>query len=311
MLTFLEIISGPQKGESIQLEDGLSIGRKRGDVVLKDPKLSSQHAHIERRLTGQLVLIDDESVNGIIHENQKVRQLTMDAGVEFKLGSNVFRVIQKSEDATQLAKPKEPSPVTISQPIEQDLTRLPDHFAKLMSPALPSDSVFSEPPTASALVAKAPEPLNFLLPAPASAPEAAQIIHTKAKKTDFKKDNLWKETLERELPSLLASNPAPVSGLGPFRKIVRLEFIQGVQSEKVLHLGFGPRRFGSQVLDIELQDPLAPPLAFEIFPEGNQARFVNKEPSLVKLGDRSVASEYLKNGDRISFGDTIIEVTLV
>jgi pSer/pThr/pTyr-binding forkhead associated (FHA) protein len=311
MLTFIEVISGPHKGESIQLEDGLSIGRKRGDVVLKDPKLSSQHAHIERRLSGQLVLIDDESVNGIIHENQKVRQLVMDAGVEFKLGSNVFRVIQKAEDATQFAKPKEPTPETNSQRIEQDPTRLPDHFAKLMSPAVPSESVFSEPPTASALVAKAPEPFNLLLPVPDSGPEAVQIIHTRAKKRDSKKENLWKETLESELPTLLATNPAPVSGLGPFRKIVRLEFVQGVQSEKILHLGFGPRKFGSQVLDIELQDPQAPPLAFEIFPEGNQARFVNKEPSIVKLGDRSVASEYLKNGDRISFGDTIIEVTLV
>ena len=125
------------------------------------------------------------------------------------------------------------------------------------------------------------------------------------------KGSSWKTTLATEVPKLVASNLDPVPHFGPFRRVVRLEFIQGVQSEKTLVLGFGPRIFGSDSLDVELQDPSAPPQAFEILPDGNEARFINRDPSTVRLSHRSVSSELLKQGDLITFGQTVIEVTFL
>ena len=125
------------------------------------------------------------------------------------------------------------------------------------------------------------------------------------------KDFSWKEVLSKDVGKLVAASTGPVPGFSPFRRVLRLDFLQGVQSEKVILLGYGPRYFGSDTLDIELQDPTAPPQAFEILPDGLEARFINRDPSTVKLSNRSVSSELLKNGDRITFGQTIIEVTFL
>ena len=52
----------------------------------------------------------------------------------------------------------------------------------------------------------------------------------------------------------------------PFEPALELSIIQGIQTDKKIFLGYGPREFGSDTLDVELEETTAPPIAFEIVP---------------------------------------------
>ena len=44
---FLKVLSGPQEGNNIPLEDSaMVIGRRHGDIIIPDPLISSKHAKI-------------------------------------------------------------------------------------------------------------------------------------------------------------------------------------------------------------------------------------------------------------------------
>ncbi len=118
----------------------------------------------------------------------------------------------------------------------------------------------------------------------------------------------WAQALSSEVPKIPGENKNNTGAVQAFFKAVQLDFLQGVQAETKVVLGYGPRCAGSEVLDIELQDPLAPDLAFELLPENDQVLFQTDHPKLVLLNDKSVSSEVLKAGDRIRIGASLIEV---
>jgi len=122
-----------------------------------------------------------------------------------------------------------------------------------------------------------------------------------------KKD--WKEILHEQIPLVLMENCGSQINVQPFSPAIQFDFIQGPETDRSVLLGYGPRKFGSSVLDIELFDKLAPFLAFEIIPEGNRARIVTKEFEAVQLNQRRFSEEYLKNGDLIQIGSSVIRVS--
>ena len=75
--------------KTIPFKEGLTIGRRIGDIIIKDSKLSAQHCrfHLEK---GQWILQDLDSVNGIQFFGRKVRQLALSPGTEFFLGKTKF-----------------------------------------------------------------------------------------------------------------------------------------------------------------------------------------------------------------------------
>ena len=280
MQLYLEIENGPMAGQRFELQQGLVIGRKTGDIVIKDAKMSGEHARVAEQLAGQLVLIDCDSINGIIYENQKVRALNLANGVGFRLGNTNFRVVASG-----------PSESIVIPSMIQRLAAELDPNKELPTQQSPKlEPLTRVEPVKPIVPVKTPQP-------PRAVRESWQVS--------------WQDALRQEVPYLIASNPSPIEHFAAFRRVLRLEFVQGVQSERVVLLGFGPRHFGAESLDIELQDPEAPGLAFEIVPEGNEARFINHDPSKVRLGGRAVSSDYLKAGDQITVGQTIIEVRFV
>lgn len=120
----------------------------------------------------------------------------------------------------------------------------------------------------------------------------------------------WKEVLSEQIPTLLMQNYDSLVNLQPFNPALQLEFILGPETDRIVVLGYGPRKFGSNVLDVELLDKHAPFLAFEIVPEGNQARIKTKEFESVHLNNKRFSEEYLKPGDRIQIGHTVIKVSM-
>ncbi len=93
MALFLEVLDGPQKGTRTKVFEGLLIGRREGDLTIRDSKLSGKHAKIELRPDGQLWLVDLGSANGIKSlDGVRVRELRLDIGSTFTLGRTSFRV---------------------------------------------------------------------------------------------------------------------------------------------------------------------------------------------------------------------------
>ena len=119
----------------------------------------------------------------------------------------------------------------------------------------------------------------------------------------------WKDVLLTEVPKLATRNLDSIMLVAAFRPALQLDFLEGVQLENQILLGYGPRRFGSDVLDIELQEPLCPPLAFEILSEDGEAVFRTQYPKLVLLNDEPVTTAALKEGDRIRIGQTLILIS--
>lgn len=119
----------------------------------------------------------------------------------------------------------------------------------------------------------------------------------------------WREILQNDLLKLPLRNLEGLMRVDALRPALQLDFLEGIQMEHQVILGYGPRRFGSDVLDIEIREPLCPPLAFEIFSEDGEAVFRTQFPKLVLLNESPVATAPLKEGDRIRIGQTLIQVS--
>jgi len=119
----------------------------------------------------------------------------------------------------------------------------------------------------------------------------------------------WQEVLIQEVPNLATRNLDQEMRVEAFRPALQLDFVRGVQFEQSILLGYGPRRFGSDVLDIELMEALCPPVAFELRPQQGETIFYTQYPKLVLLNGAPVAESSLKEGDRIQIGQTLIQVS--
>jgi pSer/pThr/pTyr-binding forkhead associated (FHA) protein len=231
MPLYLEVKTGARAGQKFPVQEGTRVGRTTGEILLPDLKISSLHAQIERNEAGALVLMDRESANGILINDQRVTSVALLPGVLFRLGKTTLLVTEEGG--------------------------------------------------------------AFLLPSPLSSEQRVA----------------WKRTLQEMVPELLAQNSPEMVSILPFKPPLCLKFTSGIQIDEVIVLGYGPRKFGSAVLDVELKDAQAPPVAFEITPDHTFAKFTTKDSRLVQVNGRSVASLMLRDGDVISVGETQILVT--
>ena len=121
----------------------------------------------------------------------------------------------------------------------------------------------------------------------------------------------WKDTLSQEIPNLLMQNYLPAVQPKAFPFSVRLDFAKGPEAGRGLLLLYGPRRFGTEILDIELQDDFAPHFAFEISSEEREIKITSQDSSALLLNGQPFHYTSLKSGDIIEVGKTQILVTLV
>lgn len=226
MVTFIEIMDGPDKGSRFQIKDSLTIGRARADILINDPKISSTHAQFMIDEKGHFNLLDLNSSNGIIINGLRVKKVSLLQGVTFEIGRTQFKVILVDEETA----------IDFAGPISWR-----DHIKKFF-------------------VAE-------------------------------EKDKSYKVR--------------PVRSFDP---PVKLTFIQGIQSDVEITLGYGPRTAGADSLDIELLDDLAPKEAFELLPQATLAQIKVKSPR-IKVNGKTTDADILHEGDLISFGKTLIKVS--
>ena len=135
-----------------------------------------------------------------------------------------------------------------------------------------------------------------------------QVVPGVAKKTAAPKG--WLETLTAQVPKIMAQNQPTPPDLMPFVDHVELEFIEGPRANQRVTLGYGPRKIGLEVLDIELLDPASPEVAFTLQPLHGEVFFQTDYPRTVLLNEDSRSTDKLKEGDMIRVGNTLIRVRI-
>lgn len=128
---------------------------------------------------------------------------------------------------------------------------------------------------------------------------------------DFSRIMTWRNVLKNQLSGVEADKNCPKAALKSFSPALKLHFIQGIQADEEMILGYGPRSAGADSLDIELLDSEAPKEAFEVHPGPGMAELKIKAFGRVSLNNKSIDVDFLKDGDLISFGNTLIKVTYV
>lgn len=99
MVLVLEVLSGPLQGKKFKAEPGLTIGRREATILLEDDgKVSGLHAKIEADNKGQMVLMDQNSANGLVINDRRVKKVAIMPGVRFRAGETLF-LIAESKDA--------------------------------------------------------------------------------------------------------------------------------------------------------------------------------------------------------------------
>ena len=89
---WLEVVSGPLRGCRFEISEVKTVlGRSQADVVLKDPKVSRQHATIEWTEEGYRY-IDHGSTNGSFINDKRVTTHMLSTGDMVKLGNTELKV---------------------------------------------------------------------------------------------------------------------------------------------------------------------------------------------------------------------------
>jgi|GEM_PF-741943 pSer/pThr/pTyr-binding forkhead associated (FHA) protein len=105
MALYVVLKSGPAQGQTYELTDGLTIGRRGSGIRLNDPRVSSEHAEVVFTAPAQFQLKDLGSKNGIHLKGEKVSLLDLEAGLEFEIGDTRFAVYD-TEGPSSVAEPK-------------------------------------------------------------------------------------------------------------------------------------------------------------------------------------------------------------
>ncbi len=100
---FLKVVAGARQGLNVPLSasDPLVIGRKRGDLLLDDPLISSTHAQILVRNDGYIIQ-DLGSTNGTLVDGRLVREAPLRPGSEIALGSTRLVLFVGLDDAPEM-----------------------------------------------------------------------------------------------------------------------------------------------------------------------------------------------------------------
>lgn len=97
MALILVVKEGLRVGDQFRPQNGLSIGRSRGDITLRDPKVSNPHAKIVEGEDGAMYIVDEGSSNGIWQNEIQSEKIKIQPGISIRLGNTVFEVVEEAQ----------------------------------------------------------------------------------------------------------------------------------------------------------------------------------------------------------------------
>lgn len=102
MPLFFNILSGELAGKSIEIKDGLTIGRKIGDLILNDPRVSALHAIVKKTKKSQFVIFDNKSANGIKINKKIHTKFLLEKNQILTIGDTKLRVVEINNEQIKL-----------------------------------------------------------------------------------------------------------------------------------------------------------------------------------------------------------------
>lgn len=121
MVLLFEVIEGPSVGQQFKVNSGMRMGRNTGEIIINDPKVSGFHAQIERDSAGKLILVDQNSSNGLLIDGIRLQKVVLIPGVIFQVGRTFLKVMQAEEDTAA----REPSgPTNWRSELEKQVLRV-------------------------------------------------------------------------------------------------------------------------------------------------------------------------------------------
>ena len=125
---FLKVIAGARQGLNVPLvgSEPLVIGRKRGDLLLDDPLVSSTHAQIVAR-SDAWIIQDLGSTNGTLVDGRLIREATLRPGSEVAIGSTrlvLFVGLEAAETDKDDATSRKGSATEIAWLLDEELVEL-------------------------------------------------------------------------------------------------------------------------------------------------------------------------------------------
>ncbi len=97
MALIFVVKEGPRLGDQFRPHGGLSIGRSRGEITLRDPKVSNPHAKIIEGEDGLLYMVDEGSSNGLWLDDRKTEKIQLRPGISILLGNTLIEVVEEAE----------------------------------------------------------------------------------------------------------------------------------------------------------------------------------------------------------------------
>ena len=119
----ITVIRGPDVGTKYAMVGPkVVLGRKRGELLVRDREASGIHASIERTADGRFILRDLGSTNGTFLDGRRITATELRPGQQIKVGANylLFTVTEESaSDTTRHASGEESGQILVPQPPEE------------------------------------------------------------------------------------------------------------------------------------------------------------------------------------------------
>src|SRR5687767_2932295 len=97
----LTVVRGPDSGIKLELTKGkVTVGRKRGDLLVRDRETSGMHASIEATPDGRFVVKDLGSTNGTFLDGRRVTISEITSGQQVKCGANYMLFTVADDDGS-------------------------------------------------------------------------------------------------------------------------------------------------------------------------------------------------------------------
>lgn len=323
MALYIVVKTGEKAGLYFEIKANLKFGRRNADFLLEGKAASSQHAQIKQISTHEYVLVDLKSKNGIKINGLREYEVLLRPGLQFTLGSTTFEVVEKGGEAQPPSSPPPPPP-----PPETHVNRSPNSSTQVTSAidtaidesTLLTKSILDHTASVRRKVRNndlaAPPPLAPPLPPLSNVkPSAPRQDSTEnldeSKFLDIVVNESWYEVLENFATSTLPQIKNSPQKVAPFNPGLRLQFLRGVQVNTEWILGYGPRLVGADEYDLTIFEPEAPANCFQLLPTNLGVNFKTSHPDKVLYNGRSLQEALVKQGDKITIGNTLIRIEFI
>jgi len=135
----LRVVSGPNAGQTVDVEQEIVIGREDTDLAIDDDEMSRRHA-VVRRHANRLQVEDLGSTNGTFVDGTRIAEPTLlGGGAEIKVGTTVLvveGVLPVSEPSSEIVTPR--NATRVSAAIPEGATPPPPSATPITATAAPA-----------------------------------------------------------------------------------------------------------------------------------------------------------------------------